>query len=168
MRDFNAFVSPEYPVIHTVVENHDAVPGDGMDAMASISLALLVGGIPSFLSTIMVDRGDLRAVRQSLDGGDVRVAVVGMSVGQDEVQGAQVDSGDEQPAEAWKPLSFEESQTRESLPAAFLSLVCADGRKIGVARIVARAGSASPEDVARYVLRQIAEGVQIPDLASAP
>jgi hypothetical protein len=53
------------------------------------------------------------------------------------------------------------------LPAAYLSLVCQDGRRLGVARIVSRDRRATPEEVARYVLRQISSGVQIGNLASA-
>ena len=71
---------------------------------------------------------------------------------------------DEAAREPWR-LASDESR---DLPAVFLSLVCSDGRRIGVARIVAREGSASPEEVARFVLKQIASGVQIPDLASTP
>lgn len=50
---------------------------------------------------------------------------------------------------------------------AHLSLLCRDGRRLGVARIVSRDRRATPDDVARYVLRQISSGVQIGDLASA-
>ena len=53
------------------------------------------------------------------------------------------------------------------LPGAHLSLLCRDGRRLGVARIVSRDRRATPDDVARYVLRQISSGVQIGDLASA-
>jgi hypothetical protein len=53
------------------------------------------------------------------------------------------------------------------LSGAHLSLLCRDGRRLGVARIVSRDRRATPDDVARYVLRQISSGVQIGDLASA-
>ena len=158
MTDFNAFVSPEYPVLHTILpaeETPESIP----EGFAGLSLALLVKGIPSFLATIPVAREDVDRVAGSLDSGDVRVAVVGMSV-----DGSELPPGAAPEPEPWKEDLDEESA---SLPAAFLSLVCADGRKIGVARIVAREGTASPEEVARFVLKQIARGVQIPDLAQA-
>jgi hypothetical protein len=160
MADFNAFVSPEYPVLHTVLPSDEAsssVPR----GYSALSLGLLVNGIPSFLATVPVASDDVDRVSRSLDSGDVRVAVVGMSV-----DGADVPDEAVPPTpEPWK--ESESPEGARTLPAAFLSLVCADGRKIGVARIVAREGSATPEEVARFVLKQIAKGVQIPDLASA-
>ncbi len=156
MRDFNAFVSPEYPVLHSV----GCGGGDGVNlpgGQIALSLGLLVKGIPSFLATISVDEDELAGISESLGSGSVRVAVVGISV-----NGADpMEDGASEP-EPWQQAA---TGTR-SLPAAFLSLVCADGRRIGIARIVAREESASPEDVARFVLHQIAQGVQIPDLAS--
>jgi hypothetical protein len=159
MDDFNAFVSREYPALHSVGR---AALGAGPmpKGHAALSLGLLVEGIPSFLATIAVEERLVDQVTGSLDRGNVRVAVVGVSVDGDDLP----DGAEEPPSEPWR----EESGSPRSLPAAFLSLVCADGRRIGVARIVAREGSASPEDVARFVLHQIANGVQIPDLASTP
>lgn len=163
MSDFNAFVSPEYPVLHSVLpseETSDEVP----DGFAALSLGLLVKGIPSFLATVPVAADDVDRVTRSLNSGDVRVAVVGMSVDGDEISDATGAS-----REPWQeaPVDLGPEEHEPSLPAAFLSLVCSDGRKIGVARIVARQGTASPEEVARFVLKQIAQGVQIPDLAQA-
>lgn len=158
MADFNAFVSPEYPVLHAVL-SEDEASQEVPEGYTALSLGLLVNGIPSFLATIPVASEEVDGVEGSLDSGDVRVAVVGMSV-----DGADVpDEAAPPEPEPWK----EPEEDSGSLPAAFLSLVCADGRKIGVARIVARQGSATPEEVARFVLKQIAKGVQIPDLASA-
>lgn len=166
MSDFNAFVSPEYPILHTVL-SADETPEEVPDGFSAISLALLVKGIPSFLATIPVAAEDVARITRSLDSGDVRVAVVGMSVDQKDVLEA---TGE--PDEPWKASTpilegLDEAEEDNTLPAAFLSLVCRDGRRIGVARIVARQGSASPEEVARFVLKQIARGVQIPDLAQA-
>jgi hypothetical protein len=156
MDDFNAFVSPEYPVLHSVGTG-EGPGGEAPEGHVTLSLGLLVKGIPSFLATIPVDESEAEAVRESLETGDVRVAVVGISVnGSDLIGEGGLDS------EPWKPTT----SGKRNLPAAFLSLVCADGRRIGIARIVAREESASPEDVARFVLHQIAKGVQIPDLAS--
>ncbi|TVP76529.1 MAG: hypothetical protein EA352_05545 [Gemmatimonadales bacterium] len=167
MSEHNAFVSPEYPVLFSVEDDQEVSGGVGL------SLALLVDGIPSFLATVPVPAQRLDEVTDSLSAGDVRVAVVGISVDGEEVR--EADGAGEGPDEAWKasapgdPLADagKEDGGGGGLPAAFLSLVCRDGRKIGVARIVARQKSASPEDVARYVLKEIARGVQIPDLASA-
>ncbi|TVP58399.1 MAG: hypothetical protein EA351_03710 [Gemmatimonadales bacterium] len=160
MTDFNAYVSPEYPVLYSLEDDETA-----------LSLALLVNGIPSFLATVPVEPDQLDTVLGSLDSGDVRVAVVGISVDGTEIEAA----GPEAESEPWKAATqapgFDatprESTGSEGLPAAFLSLVCQDGRRIGVARIVARRRTASPEEVARYVLKEITRGVQVPDLASA-
>jgi hypothetical protein len=157
MTDFNAFVSPEYPVLHSVLRRGEAdvsVPA----GYAAVSLGLLVKGIPSFLATVPVEEHEVEPLTDSLEAGDVRVAVVGISV-----DGSDLPDGAVEDAPAWLP-----GEEERTLPAAYLSLVCSDGRRIGVARIVAREDSASPEDVARFVLKQIARGVQIPDLASTP
>lgn len=162
MTDFNAYVSPEYPILYSMEpEDH------------ALSLALLVNGIPSFLATVPVDPERLDTVIESLDEGDVRVAVIGISVDGSEIEAAGQEAPASEPepwAESWTPsdgYAAEADEADEGLPAAFLSLICQDGRRIGVARIVARRRTASPEDVARYVLKQITRGVQVPDLASA-
>jgi hypothetical protein len=157
MTEFNTFVSAEYPVLRSV--KPAGAPGDlGFTGQAALSLGLLVKGIPSFLATIPVRASDLEDVVGSLDRGDVRVAVAGVSV-----DGNALHDDEREPREPWRA----QGPTR-TLPGAFLSVVCADGRRIAVARIVSREESASPDDVARFVLGQIARGVQIPDLASAP
>jgi hypothetical protein len=157
MPEFNTFVSPDYPVLRSV--KPVGGPGDpGFTGQATLSLALLVKGIPSFLATIPVRPSDLDALVSSLDSGNVRVAVAGVSV--DETALREDDTVPREPWRAENPV--------HSLPAAFLSLVCANGRQIGVARIVSREESASPDEVAHFVLSQIARGVQIPDLASTP
>ena len=57
MREQSAFVSPEYPVLHSVADPRPAsAPGEGH---AALSLGLLVGGIPSFLATIPVAESEL-------------------------------------------------------------------------------------------------------------
>lgn len=166
MSDFNAFVSPEYPVLHSLVPE-DETPEMVPEGFAALSLGLLVNGIPSFLATVPVARDDVERVTRSLSAGDVRVAVVGMSVDQKDV--LEVEAGPDEPWKTSVPLleTSGDAEGEDQLPAAFLSLVCRDGRRIGVARIVAKQGSASPEEVARFVLKQIARGVQIPDLAQA-
>ena len=167
MAEFNAFVSPEYPVLQSVARVLEDRQ-DIADGHAALSLGLLVKGIPSFLATIPVTEGEVEGVTGSLERGDVRVAVVGISVDGSDLPDQDEPASEpylaESATEPWRPTHGES----RSLPAAFLSLVCSDGRRIGVARIVAREGSASPEEVARFVLRQIAKGVQIPDLASTP
>ncbi len=159
MTDFNAFVSPEYPVLHSIVGSERTDPAIPA-GHAAFSLGLLVKGIPSFLATVPVEASQVEGVAESLDSGDVRVAVVGISV-----DGSDLPTGVATAPEPWKG---ETEEKEHDLPAAFLSLVCSDGRRIGVARIVAKQGSASPEEVARFVLEQITRGVQIPDLASTP
>ena len=158
MSEFNAFVSRQYPVLHWVAESFsdEYEPSDGS---VPLSLGLLVKGIPSFLATVPIRKSDASAVTQSLQSGDVRVAVVGISV-----DPADLPGGDPTDSAPWLPTPDEDRH----FPAAFLSLVCSDGRRIGVARVVAREGTATPEEVAKFVLSQIARGVQIPDLASTP
>ena len=158
MSEFNAFVSRQYPVLHSVARGSSDVY-DSSDGTVSLSLGLLVKGIPSFLATVPVGESELEAVTSSLLSGDVRVAVVGISVDE-----AELPEADRTTPAPWLPAPEEERH----FPAAFLSLVCLDGRRIGVARVVAREGSATPEEVAKFVLTQIAQGVQIPDLASTP
>lgn len=159
MSEPNAFVSPEYPVLFSVRESG---PEEGTpDGYASLSLALLVDGIPSFLATVPVDRDHVGDVEGSLGSGDVRVAVVGISV-----EGTELPAEAAPPVEPWEVAPESGDPDPRTLPAAFLSLICRDGRRIGVARIVAREDSATPEAVARYVLKQITKGVQVPDLAS--
>ncbi len=138
MPRLNAFVTPEYPVLFTLAE----VEGSEGEAAAEVSLALLVKGLPSFLASHQVPRSTLDDVVVSLEAGDVRVAVVGVPV---EVSSA--------------------AEPGRRLPAAFISLVCADGRRITVARVVGADQEISPEKLARHVIRQIARGVQVPDIA---
>ena len=165
MRQRSAFVSPAYPVLHSVAGPRPAsAPGEGH---AALSLGLLVGGIPSFLATIPVAESELAEMTRSLEKGDVRVAVVGISVdGSEFEEGALADAEPDIAGIDSRPGELPGSGATR-LPAALLSLVCSDNRQIRVARIVAREGSAAPDDVARFVLGQIARGVQIPDLASA-
>jgi hypothetical protein len=150
MNDFQTFVSPLYPVLFTVDEP-EFPKGDP----AALSLALLVRGIPSFLATIPVDLEILEGITTSLRAGDVRVTVEGFTV-----DPSDTEHGDT----AEEGLTIDEA---DGLPGALLGLRCQDGRMLKVARIVSRSRSATPEGVARYVLRQITQGVQIPDLASA-
>lgn len=146
MNDFQTFVSPVYPVLFDV---RAPEPVDGEPA--ELSLALLVGGIPSFLATIPVDAEILDEILASLQSGDVRVAVAGFTVG--------ADNDEDLTASGVVPDA--------DFPGALLGLQCHDGRELKVARIVSRSRNTTPEAVARYVLRQITKGVQIPDLASA-
>jgi len=142
MTPIPAFVTPEYPLLHTLVPGDQAGVPPGH---TGIALALLVRGIPSFLCTHLVPDLELDEVLDSLEGGDVRVAVVGLP---------SQDTGED-------PLAMEEAVH----PAAFVSLVCADGRRVSLIRIVGRDPQREPETLARFIIRQIARGVQIPDLA---
>ncbi|MSR36221.1 MAG: hypothetical protein EXR95_06185 [Gemmatimonadetes bacterium] len=52
----------------------------------------------------------------------------------------------------------------ELMATAFITLVCADGRSITVGRVLGEEPEASPDTLARHVIRQIARDVQVPDL----
>jgi hypothetical protein len=184
------FTSPAYPVIYTVSVTPPVPEPRGEDASpAHLSLALLVGGIPSFLATLPVDPALLASVTASLDEGDVLVSVEGISVREADVDGPPGDAAGpgtepggamepDEPEEPWRgsvpgpeAAGFEATDPGATgsalLPGAHLGLVCADGRLLGVARIVSRDRRATPTEVARYVLDKITSGVQVPDLASA-
>jgi hypothetical protein len=135
MPPLNAFVTPAYPVLFTPIPGTNPGVGPGETGLA---LALLVRGIPSFLATPVLPDSELAATRASLEAGEVRVAVVGLQV--------------------------EDEGGRGRYPVAFVSLLCADGRRLNLARIPARDPAAAPEALARFVTRQIVRGVQIPDL----
>ena len=142
MTPLNAFVTPEYPPLFVLVPGGE---GEIPVGQAGIVLALLIRGVPSFLCTHQVPEDELEDILASLEGGDVRVAVVGLPV----------------------QLPGDESVSMDDPghPAAFVSLVCSDGRRLSLTRIVGRDPHAAPETLARFVIRQIARGVQIPDLA---
>lgn len=148
MSRINAFATPEYPVLFSV-EVAEEAGGPVPQGHAGISLALLVDGMPSFLATHVVEEDRVNAVVTSLEEGDVRIAVVGVAVElEEDLPALGIDAHSEHPA-------------------AFVSVVCADGRRLTVARILARGDDQSPERLARYVIREITRGVQIPELASA-
>lgn len=145
MGHLNAFVSPEYPVFYTLIpggEETDGVP----DGSTGVAIAILVEGTPTFLTTHVVDDAEVSSVAHSLESGDVRVTVVGMPI---KVSG----DDDEAPV--------------EHHPGAFLSLLCDDGRRMTVARILGSDRSQSPRALARYLIRQISKGVQITALAAS-
>ena len=135
----NAFVTPPYPVLFSVAAGgtSDIPPGE-----AELLLALLIGGMPSFLAAHRVPDETVDELVVSLQQGDPRVAVVG----------TWVDAGETIPG---RP---------ERRAAAFISLVCADGRRITVARVMGEEPDAAPNLLAGQVIRQIARGVQVPDL----
>jgi hypothetical protein len=191
MNPTRSHLSPEYPVLFSISSSppeDGGFAGSENEGTAYLSLALLVGGIPSFLATLPVDAELVAPLQESLNAGDVQVAVAGIDVDAEDVANAdgagdiagdlEGGSGD---GDAWResagtpdpdafhtPLPFgDASAGKGRLPAAYLSLICRDGRRLGVARIVSRDRRATPEEVARYVLKQITSGVQIPDLASA-
>jgi len=184
MNDSTSYASPEYPVLYTVGDRPEE------NGMIPVSLALLVGGIPSFLGTVPVEAPLLEGLLTSLDAGPVRVVVEGIRIGEEEVLGEAAGGGDtggsaesDAPtAPDWRSsipeapvlgsaapgeTASDPHAGTQGLPAALLSLACTDGRRIGVARIVSRDPKADPTSVARFVHRQITRGVQIPNLASA-
>lgn len=138
MPPLNAFVTPAYPVLFTPAPGETGGVGPGE---TGIALALLVRGIPSFLATPVLPEAEIPAVQESLRAGDVRLAVVGL---------------------------LEEGDGGERQAVAFVSLLCADGRRLPLARIPARDPGAAPEQLARFVVRQVVRGVQIPDLVATP
>jgi hypothetical protein len=181
------YATPEYPVLYSVGET----PLEG--GMIPVSLALLVGGIPSFLGTVPVEGPLLEGLVASLDAGSVRVVVEGIRIGQEEMDAdgtggesrgdlpegassasddwrasipAAPDLGEDTRKHAGEEGSSSSARHR-ALPAALLSLSCQDGRRVGIARIVSRDPKADPTSVARFVHRQITRGVQILDLAQA-
>jgi hypothetical protein len=105
-------------------------------------LALLVDGTPSFLATHRVAEDAVDELVLSLQQGDPRVAVAG----------------------TWVDHAGGVRGRAERRAAAFISLVCADGRRLTVARVLSEEPDASPDTLARHVIRQIARGVQVPDL----
>jgi hypothetical protein len=139
MPKLNAFVTPPYPLLFSVA----GAGGGGIPpGEAELVLALLVDGTPSFLATHRVPEDALDGLVVSLQQGDPRVAVAGM----------------------WVDAPGGVRGRLERRAAAFISLVCADGRRITVARVLGEAPEASPDTLARHVIRQIARGVQVPDL----
>ncbi len=159
MNAFNAFVTPEYPVLFSLRSSEPREPWEGYvppggpdvpaeveavpEGCVGISIALLIKGLPSFLATHVVPREEAGAIVESLESGDARVAVVGITV------------------------TLEEEDEAEPSPAAFVNLLCGDGRRIVVARILGQPESHTPEALARYVIKEISRGVQVPDLASS-
>ena len=139
MRKPSAFVTPPYPILFHVP---DARRGGVPEGEAELMLALLVEGTPSFLASHRVPEESLDALVVSLQEGDPRVAVAGM----------------------WVDAPGGVRGRLDRRAAAFISLVCADGRRITVARVLGEEPEASPDTLARHVIRQIARGVQVPDL----
>lgn len=140
MARINAFVTPPYSVLFSVACAGEAGVPNGE---AELVLALLVGGMPSFLTAHRVPEEAVDDLVVSLQQGDPRVAVVG----------------------TWVESQSEVPGQMERTPAAFISLVCADGRHITVARVLGEESGSSPDLLARHVIRQIARGVQVPDVA---
>lgn len=139
MRKTNAFVTPPYPVLFSITcTEASGVP----TGEAELVLALLITGMPSFLGTHRIPDDSVDELVVSLQQGDPRVAVVG----------------------TWMESEDELVGRTERRAAAFISLVCADGRRITVARVLGEGPNAEPTLLARQVIRQIARGVQVPNL----
>ena len=136
----SAFVTPPFPVLFSVASAGEAGVPQGESELV---LALLIGGMPSFLATHRVPEKSTDDLVVSLQGGDPRVAVAGTWVeSQSDVRGRM-----------------------ERHAAAFISLVCTDGRRITVARVLGEEPDSPPDALARHVIRQISRGVQVPDVA---
>jgi hypothetical protein len=139
MPKINAFVTPPYPVLFNVASGDESGVPQGE---AELLLGLLIAGMPSFLAAHRVPGDSVDDLVTSLKQGDVRVAVAGMWVD--------------------APGALRGQLQRRC--AAFISLVCADGRRVTVARVLGEEPQGSPDLLARHVIRQIARGVQVPDL----
>jgi hypothetical protein len=135
----SALVTPPYPILFSVAAVRGGSPHE---AEAELMLALLVDGTPSFLASHRVPAKSVDDLVVSLQGGDPRVAVVG----------------------TWVDARGGVRGRLERRAAALISLVCSDGRRITVARVLGEGPESSPETLARHVIRQIARGVQVPDL----
>ena len=135
----SAFVTPPYPLLFDVsAGGRGGVPR----GEAELVLALLVDGTPSFLAAHRVAEEALDELVVSLQSGDPRVAVVGM----------------------WVDAASGMRGRLERRAAAFIRLVCGDGRRITVGRVLGEEPAGSPDTLARHGVRQIARGVQVPDL----
>lgn len=140
MPKINAFVTPPYPVLFSVTS---ADPARALNGESELLLALVIAGMPSFLAAHRVPEAAADDLVVSLQQGDPRVAVAGM----------------------WMDAPGDLPGRLERCSAAFISLVCADGRRVTVARVLGEEPHGSPDLLARHVIRQITRGVQVPDLA---
>lgn len=139
MPKINAFVTPPYPVLFSVAAGDESgVPA----GEAEFQIGLLIAGMPSFLGTYRVPEAAADDLAMSLRQGDPRVVVAG----------------------TWVEAPDELHAGQERRCAALVSLLCADGRRVTVARVLGEEPEASPDGLARRVVRQIAHGVQVPDL----
>lgn len=123
-----------YPVLYTLCTADDR-------QSAAIDLAVLVKGVPSFLTRVEVPADHLDALVTSLQRGDVRIEI-----------------------------DVLEGDTLRRAPGAVVTLVCADGRAVSLGTVHDPTGQArTPADVAREVTSRLARGVQISSLLrSAP
>ncbi len=129
MREKPPFRIGRYPVLYTLNTSNDR-------STADVDLAVLVKGVPSFLTRIEVPAEHLDALVTSLQRGDVRL----------EIDTLEVD-------------------TLRRAPGAVVTLVCADGRAVSLGTVHDPTGQArTPADVAREVTSRLARGVQISSL----
>jgi hypothetical protein len=126
-----AFITTRLPVLYSI---HGM---DGSEVRTQIDVAVLVHGVPSFIATYGLASERLDETVASLQRGDVRVAVAGVS---------------------------HPNPTVLQAPTAHVSIVCADGRRFTVSRLRSRLVSESPEEFARRVAEEIASGTQLPDV----
>ena len=120
MNDATSYASPEYPVLYTVGDHPEE------NGMIPVSLALLVGGIPSFLGTVPVEAPLLEGLITSLDAGPVRVVVEGIRIGEEEALGeaaggadaGDAGGGDAGSADTRGPGAQEPPAWRSSIPEA--------------------------------------------------
>ena len=110
------------------------VRSPGIPTVATVDLAVVTPSGPSYLAPYTVSEDRLDDVVASLQSGDVRVAVSGVEV-----------------------------DASEAPPMAYVSLVCADGRRLALARLRGRPGQTGVE-FARSLGDRLAEGRALNEL----
>lgn len=104
---------------------------------AAVDVAVMVRGSPTILGICRMPLDRLDDVVASLQGGDVRVAVAALP---------------------------EDGRPSDVGPRAFISLVCADGRRLPITRIRGRELQEASEQYAKRLARAIATGARLADV----
>ncbi|MEZ4415264.1 MAG: hypothetical protein R3E10_05885 [Gemmatimonadota bacterium] len=117
-----------------------AIDGGRTSNVAALDVAVVVKGAPSILGICRMALDRLDEVVASLQGGDVRVAVAALP---------------------------EDTRPPDKGPRAFVSLVCADGRRLPIARVRGRDHEEATEQYARRLARAIASGTKLADVADS-
>lgn len=124
-----AYVTKKLSVLYTI---HPIVRAPELPTLVTIDVAVVIRGIPSLLASHTVSEDKLDGIVASLQGGDVRVAVTGVTGN----EGA-------------------------GPPMAYVGLVCADGRRIALSRVRGEL-SQSSEELAWSIRERIERGDPLP------